>query len=410
MIQQPILEVKNIGKAYKDYGGEWCRVLSWFGLKFKLVHEIWTLQDISFSLAPGEAIGIIGQNGAGKSTLLKIITGTLKPTTGRITAHGKIAAILELGMGFHPDLTGRQNAYHSAGLMGYSHEQIDSVIEDIEAFAEVGTYFDEPVRLYSSGMQVRVAFAVATAFRPDILIIDEALSVGDTYFQHKSFDRIRQFRNDGTSLLFVSHDKGSILALCDRAILIEKGKVLKDGEPEEVTDYYNALIAEKENSTIRQEKRKDGKVVTVSGTSEATIEEIGLYNTNGEKIELADVGETIELRSKIKIHVKIEDLTFGYMIKDRLGQVVFGTNSYHINHQIHSLEIGNCITYSFFFDANLGVGSYSVTVAAHSKDTHLSNSYQWIDQALIFSIVNISKNVFTGLIWMEPTLKVSYDK
>ncbi|HES76002.1 MAG TPA: ABC transporter ATP-binding protein, partial [bacterium] len=175
---KPVLEVNNIGKAYRDYGGEWRRVLSWFGLPLKPRAEHWTLRDISFSIHPGEAVGIVGQNGTGKSTLLKIITGTLKPSTGHVRLHGSIAAILELGMGFHPELTGRQNAFHAAGLMGYSREQINAVIGDIEAFAEIGEYFDQPVRTYSSGMHVRVAFSVATAFRPDILIIDEALSVG----------------------------------------------------------------------------------------------------------------------------------------------------------------------------------------------------------------------------------------
>ena len=231
-MNKPLLEAKNIGKSYKSYSSELWRILSWFGIKHKAADETWTLQNINFSIAKGEAVGIIGQNGAGKSTLLKIITGTLKPSTGSVHVRGKIAAILELGMGFQPDLTGRQNAYHSAGLMGYSYEQVHSVIDEIEMFAEIGEYFDQPVRLYSSGMQVRVAFAVATAFRPEILIIDEALSVGDAYFQHKSFAKIKEYREAGTSLLFVSHDKGSILALCDRAILLEKGRVIKYGEPE----------------------------------------------------------------------------------------------------------------------------------------------------------------------------------
>ncbi len=409
-MKQPILEIKNIGKSYKTYSSELWRILSWFGIKHKAHHEVWTLQNINFSIAPGEAVGIIGQNGAGKSTLLKIITGTLKPTTGSVTTRGKIAAILELGMGFHPDLSGRQNAYHSAGLMGYTHEQIHSVIDEIENFAEVGEYFDQPVRLYSSGMQVRVAFAVATAYRPEILIIDEALSVGDAYFQHKSFARIKEFADAGTSLLFVSHDKGSILALCGRAILLEKGCVLKDGEPEEVTDYYNALIAEKENSTIRQETKQDGKVITISGTGEATTEEIGLYNTKGEKIELVGVGDSVELRVKVRVTKDIEELVLGYMIKDHLGQVVYGTNTYHYKQHIIAAKQNDIIHFTFSFDANLGVGSYAITVALHSQDTHLESNYEWKDQALIFNVTNFSKNTFTGLCWMAPQIKVEYGR
>ncbi|WP_305464061.1 ABC transporter ATP-binding protein [Photobacterium leiognathi] len=169
-----VLEVKNVGKSFKEYNSELIRISSWFGLNPKPIQENKILKNINFSVSPGEAVGIVGQNGAGKSTLLKMITGTLKPSSGSIHVTGRLSAILELGMGFHPDLTGRQNVYHSAGLMGFSQEQIDAVIDDLEAFAEIGEYFDQPVRTYSSGMQMRVAFGVVTAYRPEILIVDEA--------------------------------------------------------------------------------------------------------------------------------------------------------------------------------------------------------------------------------------------
>ncbi|MDP3466612.1 MAG: ABC transporter ATP-binding protein [Sulfuricurvum sp.] len=405
-LPSPVLEVTNIGKAYRNYGSELWRILSWFGLRFKPVHETWTLQNISFSIAPGEAIGVVGQNGAGKSTLLKIITGTLKPSTGSVTVRGKIAAILELGMGFHPDLTGRQNAYHSAGLMGYTSTQIDAVIDQIEAFAEVGEYFDQPVRTYSSGMQMRVAFATVTAYRPEILIVDEALSVGDAYFQHKSFDRIRQFQSEGTSLLFVSHDKGVILSLCDRAILLERGHILKDGSPEETMDYYNALIAEKENSTIRQEKLADGKVQTISGTGEATIEESGLYNSIGEKVELIGVGDPVELRIKIKMYQDIPELVVGYMIRDRLGQPIFGTNTQYLNYSFTSLTSAESFECIFNFVANIGVGSYSLSLALHGTHSHVLANYEWKDNALMFEVINIDKNIFVGTSWLPTEVKV----
>jgi len=226
-----VLKVNNISKSFIDYTSEWQRIFSWFGLKSKSKEEHSILKHISFSIAPGEAVGIVGQNGAGKSTLLKIITGTLKPSSGTVDIDGRISAILELGMGFHPDLTGRQNVYHSAGLMGYTTPQIDAIIDELEDFAEIGEYFDQPVRTYSSGMQLRVAFGVVTAYRPEILIVDEALSVGDAYFQHKSLAKIKEFQEQGTTLLLVSHDRGAIQAICDRAILLEKGAVIKDGNP-----------------------------------------------------------------------------------------------------------------------------------------------------------------------------------
>jgi lipopolysaccharide transport system ATP-binding protein len=195
------IHVAGLGKAYKQYPNRWSRLAEWLlpagGPRHKLK---WVLQDVSFQVAPGEAVGLIGINGAGKSTLLKLITGTTQPTTGGVQMQGKVAALLELGMGFHPDFSGRQNVVMAGQLLGLSIEEIAQLMPQIEAFADIGDYIDQPVRVYSSGMQMRLAFSVATARRPDILIVDEALSVGDAYFQHKSFDRIRQFRKEGTTL------------------------------------------------------------------------------------------------------------------------------------------------------------------------------------------------------------------
>lgn len=402
-----LLIANNLGKAYRVYASEFQRIGRWFGLPTKPSEEHWVLKHISFSINPGEAIGIVGQNGAGKSTLLKMITGTLQPTEGSVQVNGRIAAILELGMGFTPDLTGRQNVFHAAGLMGFSAEKISEVIDDIEAFAEIGEYFDEPVRTYSSGMQMRVAFAVATAIRPEILIVDEALSVGDSYFQHKSFDRIREFQAQGTTLLIVSHDRGAIQALCNRAILLEKGTVIKDGKPEEVMDFYNALIAEKENATVQVRELQDGTIQTRSGSGEASIESVTLHNAAGDPIEYVSVGENVSLRISTKVNSAIPELVVGYLIKDRLGQPVFGTNTHHLGCKTVGLEAGQELNYSFSFAANLGVGSYSVAVALHTADSHLSRNYEWVDLTLVFNVVNISQSEFVGLAWMPPTVECS---
>ena len=401
-----VLEVKNISKSFKDYSSEFKRILSWFGFGFKPTAEHQILKHINFSIAPGEAVGIVGQNGAGKSTLLKIITGTLKPSEGSVHIDGRISAILELGMGFHPDLTGRQNVYHSAGLMGFTNKQIDDVIDELEEFAEIGEYFDQPVRTYSSGMQLRVAFGVVTAYRPEILIVDEALSVGDAYFQHKSLNRVREFQKQGTTLLLVSHDRGAIQAICDRAILLEKGAVIKDGNPEEVMDFYNALIAEKENSTIKQVVKEDGKVETISGTGEATVEEIAFYNSKGEMVEFVGVGDNVELHVKVKVHKDIESLVFGYGIKDRLGQVMYGTNTWHTKQVIENPIAGDIYEFVLSFPVNLGPGSYSIQTALVDKDTHLTNNYEWKDLAVVFNVVNIDKTHFAGCVWNEPIIKV----
>lgn len=402
-----VLEVKNVGKSFLEYSSELHRVASWFGFNLKPAVEHKILDGINFSLSSGEAVGIVGRNGAGKSTLLKMITGTLQPTQGNITVIGRISAILELGMGFHPDLTGRQNAYHSAGLMGFTQQQIDSVINELEAFAEIGEYFDQPVRTYSSGMQMRVAFAVVTAFRPEILIVDEALSVGDAYFQHKSLNRIREFQKQGTTLLFVSHDKGAIQAVCDRAILLEKGTVVKDGDPEEVMDFYNALIAQGENNNIEQVTLDDGKVQTISGTKEAIVEEIGLHNLEGKKVEIIGVGESTELKVKVRVNKKIESLVLGYGIKDRLGQVMYGTNTWHTQQVIKDPEAGSVYEFIISFPANFGPGSYSIQTALVDSDNHLTNNYEWRDLAVVFNVVNRNKTQFIGCNWNEPIIKVN---
>lgn len=402
-----ILEVSNISKSYKTYPSQWSRIFSWFGFAKSKVQQHETLKDVNFSIGAGESVGIIGQNGAGKSTLLKIITGTLKPSSGQIVVKGRVSAILELGMGFHPELTGRQNAYNAAGLMGFSNQQIDGVINFIESFAEIGEYFDQPVRLYSSGMQVRVAFAVATAFRPEILIIDEALSVGDAYFQHKCFVRIKEFSDLGTSLLFVSHDKGAVLALCDKAILLDKGRMLKIANPEETIDYYNALIALKEDASITQEITQSGKVSTLSGTLQAVLYEIELLNVNNEKVELLNVGDTATLHISIKVNEDLPSLALGYGIKDRLGQVMFGTNTWHTNQMLQDVKKGEIYHFYITFNNILGVGDYSVQTALVDSDTHLTSNYEWRDLALLFSVVNTNKNYFVGLMNIEPKITIS---
>ncbi len=401
-----LLSAQNVGKAFRAYSSEWHRFARWFGVPLKPAEEVWVLRHISFDVRVGEAVGLIGQNGAGKSTLLKMVTGTMKPTEGQVQVTGRISAILELGMGFNPELSGRENVRHAAGLMGFNAEQIEQALPDIEAFAEIGNYFDEPVRTYSSGMQMRVAFAVATAWRPEILIVDEALSVGDTYFQHKSFDRIRKFREQGTSLIIVSHDRSAIQTLCDRAILLEHGAVIKDGDPEEVFDFYNALIAEKENSTVEVRKLENGKAQTTSGTGEATVEEIALYNSKGEPAEFIGVGEQVTLKIRVKVHHAIESLVLGYGIKDRLGQVMYGTNTWHTEQVLNHPHKGDEFLFSLAFPANLGAGSYSIQTALVDRDSHLTANYEWRDMALVFNVINIDKTHFAGCLWNEPTITI----
>lgn len=402
-----VLQVQAVGKAFKEYASIFHQISSWLGVPVRARKETWVLRNISFTAGAGEAVGIVGQNGAGKSTLLKLVAGTTEPTRGALEVRGRVAAILELGMGFNPELTGRQNAIYVLGLMGYLQTQIMDVMPWIEEFAEVGDYFDQPVRMYSSGMQMRVAFSVATAFTPEILIIDEALAVGDTYFQHKSFGRIREFQRVGTTLLIVSHDRSSIQALCDRAILLDKGCVLRDGDPEEVMDFYNALIAEKENSSIRISETSEGKKKISSGTGEVCTHSIKLMNTQGEECDYFSVGEKICLEVVVRVCMDIESLVLGYGIKDHLGQVIFGTNTWHTGQTLLNPVEGDSYKYSVVFPANLGVGSYSIQTALVDRDTHLTSNYEWTDLAVVFNVVNTDKNIFVGSSWIEPTIQVT---
>lgn len=381
------LQVRNLGKAYKRYSRKRGRLLEWLGAGAQ--HELkWVLRDITFDVKPGESVGIVGANGAGKSTLLKLVAGTTQPTEGSLQFTGSISALLELGIGFHPDFTGRQNVFMAASIRGLSPEQIGALMGQIESFAEIGDYIDQPVRTYSSGMQVRLAFSVATVIRPDILIVDEALSVGDAYFSHKSFDRIRQFREQGTTLLFVSHSPIAVKTLCDRAILIDHGKLVRDDVPDAVLDYYNAMISVKHaDSAIRQTERETGRTETRSGSNAARIERVELL-CGGRSVRAFRSGDPAVVRLDIAIEQDIPELTAGILFRDRMGNDVFGTNTFLCNAHREGLAAGQRLSVEFEFESlRLGTGSYSLTTALHTRDSHVSANYDWWDRALVFQVV-----------------------
>lgn len=402
------IRVTGLGKAYKQYPTRWSRLAEWLIPFSPMRHrQHWVLQDVNFEIAPGEAVGIVGVNGAGKSTLLKMITGTTQPTCGQIQLEGRVAALLELGMGFHPDFTGRQNAIMAGQLLGMQVEDIEALMPDIERFAEIGEAIDHPVRTYSSGMQMRLAFSVATARRPDILIVDEALSVGDAYFQHKSFDRIRSFRKAGTTLLIVSHDRSAIQSICDSAILLEGGHMVMHDKPEAVMDYYNALLAEREGQTVRQELLDGGQVRTVSGTGEAGILSVRLLDECGRSIDAAEVGQPVTLEVEVEIRQDIERLVLGFMIKDRLGQAMYGINTHRQNQALEDLRAGERITYRFAFVMGLGKGNYSVALSLSRLDSHLDRNFEWRDYGLVFHVINNRQEDFVGCSWLGASTSIT---
>ena len=402
------LAVSGLGKSYRRYARPWHRLCEWATGGRLVWHEtFWALRGITFSVASGESVGIIGLNGAGKSTLLKILTGTTQPTEGQVQLGGRVAALLELGMGFHPDFSGRQNVMMAGQLMGLPVREIARMMPDIEAFAEIGEYIDQPIRTYSTGMGVRLAFSVATAARPEVLILDETLSVGDAYFQHKCIRRIKEFQEAGTTILFVSHDPTAVKTLCGRALLLDGGRLIQDGPPDLVLDHYNALIAKREaNQEILQAEAASGRMTTRSGTFEARIAAIDLLDADGRPARAFTVGERARIRARVEFTSALVAPTVGVLIRDRVGNDVFGTNSFHLAPIDGTYEPGDEMTVDFDIQLNLGVGGYTLTAAVHSDATHLVNNYDWWDKVIGFQILPGPAPPFIGSAWLPVRLHV----
>jgi len=400
--------VVDLGKCYRRYGAAWHRLCEWISGGHISWHEaFWALRDVTFSVTSGEAVGVIGLNGAGKSTLLKILTGTTQPSEGRVHITGRVAALLELGLGFHPDFTGRQNAMMAGQLMGLTVSKIGTLMPEIEEFAEIGPYIDQPIRTYSTGMAVRLAFAVATADRPDILIVDEALSVGDAYFQHKCIRRIKSFQAAGTTILFVSHDPTAVKTLCGRALLLEAGRLVQDGPPDLVLDYYNALIAKREASReILQAEAEEGRVTTRSGTFEARVADVDLQDGEGHRARAFCVGDRAHVRARVSFATSVVAPTIGILIRDRVGNDVFGTNTFHVAPIEETFAPDDEIALDFDLQLNLGVGTYTLTIAVHTDASHLANNYDWWDKVIGFQVVPGPEPAFIGSTWLPVRLHV----
>lgn len=408
-----LLKITNLGKSYRTYRSEWMRFASWFNIPTKPCQEHWILRGINFEIQPGESIGLIGQNGAGKSTLLKMITGTLQPTEGSIQRNGRIAGILELGMGFSPERTGRQNARHVAGLMGFSLNEIENLIPGIETFAELGTYFDEPLRTYSSGMQMRLAFAIATSSRPEILIVDEALAVGDSYFQHKCINRIREFQAAGTSLLLVSHAPEVIRALCQRGMMLENGVIAKIGDATSVMDFYRAGLVSKMGvpatappeltESSAQLSSRDCKVVlaskTIAGVNATVI---------GEE-EIIHSGDRISIRVTATFAEDYADPHIGIGIRTKLGFTVYEANTYTLQCATRPVLAGENLSIRFKFHCRLAPGTYELAVVIANKGYGQGQFEQalFYDQSfLIFEVVEDKHFSWSGIYDIQPELEM----
>ncbi len=368
--------------------------------------EFWAVNGVSFEVRRGETLGIIGRNGSGKSTLLQMICGTLTPTAGHIELHGKVAALLELGAGFNPEFTGRENIRMNATVLGLSDVQIDARMDRIIAFADIGDFIDQPVKMYSSGMYVRVAFAVAAHVDADILVIDEALAVGDAIFSQKCMRYLRDFRRRGT-LIFVSHDSGSVINLCQEAIWLDQGCVRRQGAAIDVANAYLKYTAEQASGDL-VELQETGQghsgpmelvdpdttlelfdnIANSDGWSSgaARIASVSLASTNGDPISVFSGGERVLLTIRAEVNRRLESTILGFFVKDRLGQSLFGEHTYNYSPNLVSND-GDWVEARFSFALPLlPDGSYSMTVSIADGDPWTNVQHHWLHDAVLIRV------------------------
>jgi lipopolysaccharide transport system ATP-binding protein len=334
------------------------------------------VRDISFTVNQGESIALIGQNGSGKSTTLQLVAGTLTPSSGTIQTQGRIAALLELGSGFNPEFTGRENVFFNARLLGMAPAEIEQQFDTIAEFADIGHYIEQPVKTYSSGMFVRLAFAVATHTNPDILIIDEALSVGDVFFQQKCFRKIRELQRNGATLMFVSHDPGSVQKLCDRAILLESGEIVADGIPRQVLEIYEAKIlkrmdAEREMAENIAKASASESIKSFVNVNDVEILAVEVLDTNDAPIQEITNDRDIQFHIKARFHNAYQDIHFGLRIKNSRGEVIFETNTACMNCEIGNVQANEQIAIKFAFPVHFKPGRYTITMGVSAE--HIGN-------------------------------------
>ncbi|MCB9228370.1 MAG: ABC transporter ATP-binding protein [Deltaproteobacteria bacterium] len=401
-----MITIQNISKKFKVYPTRKDRLREWLSFGKKTYHQDhWALRNVSLNIEKGQIFGLIGLNGAGKSTLLKIITGTLAPTSGTIERSGKIAALLELGTGFHEELNGRDNVILNGKLLGLTEEEILSRLDSIEQFCELGDYFDKPVRTYSTGMYVRLAFALATSIDPDVLIIDEALSVGDAYFQQKCVRRMHEFRQKGTTILFVSHDLSMIKLFCDQVALMQKGSVIATGSAREILELYNAKLAEHDEQFClgHSSQQTSFHDPASSGNGKAEILSVQLQSEDHSDIRAIEAGKACLLQLNVLFHETVDNPTIGFLIRDRLGYDIFGTNTERLYRPSGTWQKGTQAAFSFAFDMNLGPGEYTLSVAIHQDSTHVGECYQWIDRIFSFRVLPRTDFQFLGVSLLHTT-------
>ncbi len=429
----PPIQLESISKCYRIFQNPQDRFKQALLDRFQnvlgrknaspLYREHWALRDVSFELQPGEAVGILGRNGAGKSTLLQIIAGTLEPTSGSVKTTGRITALLELGSGFNPEFTGRENVFLNAQILGMSPDVVLNRFEDIASFADIGDFIDQPVKTYSSGMMMRLAFAVQTVLDPDVLIVDEALSVGDARFQEKCFRKLRNLRDRGTTILFVSHDINAVTSFCDRAILFDGGMLVISGVPNNVAKIYiERLYSERsaeEKATQKLDKAAvlrpvDGLLFSANnidigaskgdfqfGNKKVEILSVGIFDQNGKQTEILDSGKKYRVVQQVVANVKVKDLASGFIIRNKRGVDLFGITNKTANVDIPELLPGEIFQLTIEIDVWLGAGDYFLQAANAGDD---GVQYDCKIDALHFTVVNTPMLFTTSVVNLNPKL------
>lgn len=422
MSEDIAISLKNVSKCFQKYAHPVDRLKEILLPGKSRTSQFWALRDINLEIKKGQTVGIVGRNGSGKSTLLQIIVGTLTPTTGEVVIRGRVSALLELGSGFNPEFTGRQNVFFNARLLGLSQQEIDNKFDEIAAFADIGSFIEQPVKTYSSGMFVRLAFAVAVNVEPEILIVDEALAVGDIVFQHRCMRRMRSLMDSGVTTLFVSHDSGAIKTLCNSAIMINEGKIEGNGTPNDVIIKYMKLVTESELGLVTSSEDNTQKIVvgascslsnqqspsnqqseqntsksknyliqkqqTRRGNRKALIENIKLFNHCGEEADeniIFGFNEQVKLVVEVQVYQQLQGCIIGFFVCDKNGNELIGSNTIEENEPIGKLEAGSKLKIEFTFKLPLRPNSYSLTVAG--AENYTAMTFDWIDNAIVFQVL-----------------------
>lgn len=379
-----MLLVQNVSKVYRLYKTPFDRIRELNPLRRAPLHtDFWALRDISFSVERGEVVSLVGPNGCGKSTLLQVISGILQPTSGRVVTRGRVAALLELGAGFNPEFSGRENVFINGEIMGLSRAEMQRNLPLIEAFAEIGDFINRPVKEYSSGMYVRLAFSTAIHVNPEILIVDEALAVGDAVFANRCIRKFEELRERKTTVLFVSHDLGLVKQLSNRALFLLNGRVEAEGEPKHVIDKYIGVVLERQKAFEQSDRRAHPTASNRHGDGSSEILDVTLLDETGKPCGIVSSGERVTIRIRTAFRQRVEPMV-GILIRNRIGMEIYGTNTRIEQVELGAFEPGEELDIDFQFECWLTPQHYTVTVATQYRD---GSSHDWLDDVLSFEVL-----------------------